>query len=177
MTLSRRSFSFASLAALLGGRAAQAAEPSAQQQAPIPELADPVAPPAAPKVTATLKREGDEVVLTLTVRHEGGGEELAVMVAQGSRPPGNPVVLLTDAEAGLARVYGEVDRRELMSRMGPLPRWANVVAGGSVEIGPYRFALPKGARPPATVRGQVETMGGVVPFEVKGVTWVAGQAT
>ncbi len=178
MTLSRRSFSFASLAALFGTSTARAAPQAQQQAAGIPELDGPPPSPApATKVTPSLVREGGELVVTVAVHNEGA-EPTSVLVAFGARPAEAPVVTLVmgGSPIELAPVLGEVDRREMMSRMGPVPRWAEVVAGASVTLGPYRYALPKGAEPPVAVRGTLHTAGGAVPYAHEGLTW-SGKAS
>lgn len=175
MTISRRSFSFASLAALFGAHAAQAATP-VDPTPTIPEVDDPQAPAADPvvKVVPSLRKEGGALVLTLAV-HNGGADPLEVLAAYGSRPAVEPEVTVRVAgvEQPLVRILGPVDRREMMSRMGPMPTWASVAPGETIDLGPIRFELPRGAEPPVTVRGAIDGMGRAHPFEAKGLTWAS----
>jgi hypothetical protein len=160
VTLSRRAFTFASLAATFGAKLAHAEAPQAQApNAPpptIPEVDEPVAAEPAQSqfaASATLVPVGrGQVELSLQIKNKGG--KTSVLVARGSRPAADPVVVVNvnGAPVELTRVQTEVDRREFMSRMGPVPRFADVKANETFALGPWRFALPEGAVAPATVR-------------------------
>lgn len=184
MTLSRRSFSFASLAALLGvSRAAAAAVPEAQaaadpgQAPPIPEVAAAAGPSAT--VTPRLARSGKQLALTIVVRNDGPGA-LLVQTKLGSRPAGDHAlfVQVDGGEIALERQLGEVDRREMMSRMGPMPTVVNLASGQSLEVGPVLFALPARGdrfRAKGEVYGRLAD-GGTLPYDVSGLS-VGAKAT
>lgn len=173
MTLSRRTFSFASLAALLGGPAVARAkspaapattpsQPAAQNQAPagIPELDDPPPAPAGLRLDPVVHLEGRAVVLTLAVTNPGD-LALPVLTARGSRPAGDPTVsaLVDGFEVHLERELGPVDRREFMSRAGPMPVFTELQGHQSLVLGPFRFSLPEG-RPPTSFRVTASVFGG-----------------
>ncbi|MEZ4241125.1 MAG: hypothetical protein R3F59_34190 [Myxococcota bacterium] len=134
--LDRRSFTFGSLLAL-GGTAA-AAEP------PIPELQQ--APPAARlRATWALAERGERLLATLTL-HNDGREPIDVMVARGSLP--GPFVQATVDGEPLTMDLSKAKRRDLMSRVGPVPRFEAIAAGGEAKVG-FAFALaaPLDGRP------------------------------
>lgn len=174
MTLSRRTFSFASLAALLGGPAVARAkspasppipptQPAAQNQAPagIPELDDhPPASAAGLHLDPIVHLDGRAVVLTLAVTNPGDAA-LPVLTAHGSRPAGDPTVsaLVDGAEVHLQRELGPVDRREFMSRAGPMPVFTELQGHQSLVLGPFRFSLPEG-RAPTSFRVTASVYGG-----------------
>jgi hypothetical protein len=176
VTLSRRSFSFASIAALFGSAtSARAATPDAAQQQVqgIPELDAEVAPaPPSARVRATIAHVGRELQLRLVLKNEGA-EGLPVLVARGSSLPGSPTLtaVVSGREVELDRVYPEVDRREMMSRMGPMPKWVQLASGAEVEIGPYRYSWPSGATLPVHASGVVEAGHQDVPWSAPGLTW------
>jgi hypothetical protein len=194
VTLSRRQFSFASIAAMFG-TAAHAAGPSdnrAVGQAPtIPELDAPtniVVPGyesdgGSPVViTPVLVRSGQALELTVTVRNLAAKRgQVSILTHMGSNPVGAPrlVAMVGGVTQELQQAPAQVDRRQLMSRMGPVPRYRALAAGEAVELGPYRFDLPKGATPPGEVSGEVHVsfaqpadgQSGAVPFVRSGLTW------
>lgn len=158
--MNRRAFTFASLA--LAGTAAAGELDSIGGQAATPVKA---------RVAAawTVSAKGGELVVKLALTNVSS-EALDVLVARGSRPgPHLEAALQVDGEdIALARI-DEGDRRELMSRMGPMPRWEPVAAGGRVEIGPYKFTLPKGATGEnVRLTAYVEAGGESVTFEYAG---------
>lgn len=138
MTIDRRSFSFAAIGLWLAGDAI-AQEGVAQQAATIPEV------PEGPPLTGRfgLRKEGREAVLTLAVT---AAHAMDVLSKRGSRPA--PVVnayLQTDAgEVELVEILGPVDRREMMSRMGPRPTYVAVAKGVPFDLGPWKFEIPQG---------------------------------
>lgn len=164
MTLPRRDFTFASLALALGATA-RAAGP---QQAP----AEPPAPALEP--TFALTRDGDElrVALTLTNRSE---EAVEVLFARGSRPgPDLQARLEVDGESIALPEAMEVQLRELVSRMGPIPRWEALAAGERREVATWRFALPAGVvSEPVGLSLRVDTDRGPVVRVQSGLRWDA----
>jgi hypothetical protein len=155
--LDRRRFTFGSLVALVSGTAAASTDAS---QAP-PEVEPEVPAPPGPVLASSWAVERDkgsrQILATLTVRNDGP-EPVELMVARG-RNPGARVTAEVDGEP-LPPVFA-VDRRELMSRVGPLPRYQVLAVGEAVEIGPYRFELPPGVEA-VTMQAEVVHTTGVV---------------
>lgn len=137
MTIDRRSFSFAAIGLWLAGDAV--AQDPAVQQAAIPEVLE------GPSLTGRfeIRKEGKEAVLTLAVTPT---RAIDVLSKRGSRPA--PVVnayLQTDAgEVELVEIVGPMDRREMMSRVGPRPTYVAVAQGQAFDLGPWRFQLAQG---------------------------------
>ncbi|MCB9685100.1 MAG: hypothetical protein H6738_07245 [Alphaproteobacteria bacterium] len=174
MTLSRRSFTFASLVAAMSPRVAHAGKRShdaipeveeAQQQ--VLAQADPSAAPRAfeVKVQSSVERGVIEVSLHLT---NVSDERIDVMSKVGSRSAGDVRILaeVDGQSVYLQHVLSDVDRREMMSRMGPLPRFEAVKPKASLVMGPYRFTVPQGARPPFTLDVSIVTSADEVTVHV-----------
>jgi hypothetical protein len=128
--LDRRQFTFASLVTLISSSAAAAA-PIPQQQ-PTPKAAG--RPSLVP--TYVLKRKGNEVQIHVAIRNVGA-EPVDMLVALGSRP--GPRVTATLPDGAELEEIVEVGRRDIMSRIGPMPHYSPIAAGASVDIGTYRF--------------------------------------
>jgi hypothetical protein len=170
MTLSRRGFTFASLIAAISP-AASAAEPSPST---IPELDEPPAPGARLQVSAAVTRRGETLEVTLQVANRG--EAVDLLVAEGSRPASRPEVFaLVDADrVPLAPILGERDRREMLSRIGPLPRFQTLEPEATIALGPHAFQGPRGGARGALygalgallVEGSLITSLGEVPFRL-----------
>jgi hypothetical protein len=103
----------------------------------------------------TSRVEGGELVLQLHLANFG--EVAADVVVGRGRLPGAWLAVEADGVA-LEQILTRSEQMESMSRMGPMPRFAALAPGKAVDIGTYRFALPKGQRPD-TVRvvGSVST--------------------
>lgn len=165
--MTRRTFTFASLAiagAAYAGKPqkSQAPAPSPSQDAPPAVVADPAAAAQAPVDQAAPTDPGDvshglggkwsvhaaDGVLTVgltLVNH--GPEPIDVLVAQGSRqgPALQAFVAVGGEEVALVEVMPDLSREDLVSRMGPMPRFVPLVTGAETEIAPYKFTLPAGA--------------------------------
>jgi hypothetical protein len=132
--MNRRTFTFAALA--LAGTAS-AAEPQGAQA---------VAPAAPVEGRWSVKAVPGELTVTLGLVNPGS-EPVDVLAQRGSRPGPNLRATLkaSGEEIDLAVILDEAGRREMMSRMGPVPEYEAIAAGGSKAFGPYRFTLPDGA--------------------------------
>jgi hypothetical protein len=124
--MDRRTFTFATL---LGLGTAGAAHAGGMPQA---------AAPAGLRATWSVARKGSRVLATLTLHNEGA-EAIDVAVTRGSQP--GPWVTARAADEELPRILTDLERRDMMSRMGPLPQYEPVLAGKSQEIGTYTFQL------------------------------------
>lgn len=131
--LDRRQFTFAGLVALVSGTAA------ASDGLPIPELG---APGPTPTSGATLvpvyapKRKGNELQIDLVLRNTGTAP-IDFLVRIGSRP--GPALTVTLADGTALEEIVELGRRDMMSRIGPLPQFAPLAAGESIPAGTFRF--------------------------------------
>ncbi len=173
MTLSRRSFTFASLVAALTPSAARASAPAVAEGAPsvIPEIEE-AGTAAGLKVKAELSLDRRTVTMHLQVTNEG--EDVEVLVAQGARAAGELKMFarVDGARLELEPVVGPVDRREMMSRMGPIARYQSLKRHESITLGPYRFQLSDPAiRPPVEVEGPLWTAAEPAPVKLAGLTW------
>jgi hypothetical protein len=139
--LDRRRFTFATLVALVSAPAAAHDE--------IPELQQPVGPSPERSLLPVfqLRRNGSELEIDLVLRNTGTAP-VDVLVGVGSRPGASLVVATEDGEP-LDEIV-EVGRRDVMSRLGPVPRYAPLAAGGSIPLGTYRFRYPA-SRPDVSV--------------------------
>ena len=71
---------------------------------------------------------------------------LDVMVELGSRPgPGLRVSVVGEGEDIELAEVTKVERREIMSRMGPRPRYEALAIGGRLDVGRWTYGLPQGA--------------------------------
>jgi hypothetical protein len=133
--MNRRAFTFASLA-LAGTAAAADTLPDVKNDAPPSPLTG----------TWALKASHRELVVDLSVVN-ASADGLDVLVARGSRPGPSVQAFISakDEEIELQPVEEAVDRREAMSRMGPRPLYTLVAAGATAKVGPWKFALPRGA--------------------------------
>ena len=133
MVTTRRTFTFASLALAAAGTA-RAADLQAQTAAP---------PPSA---RWKVDRKANEVAVTLTYVNTLD-RPVSVLTKRGSSPGGDVQALLqVDGESIALAEIREKDRREMMSRMGPVPQFVDLGPGAEIAIGPWRFSLPKGAK-------------------------------
>lgn len=143
--MNRRTFTFASLATF------------AAAAAPVAQAAEPANRPTTleGRWTGAIK---DGVFTLILAVHNCGTEALSVLIARGSQP-GADVTASLSAEHDpivLAAVARELDVRELVSRMGPMPKYEAIAAGQDVVIGTYAFTLPSGAeREPITATANV----------------------
>ena len=133
--MNRRTFTFASLATFAAAAAstAQASDPDANRPTTLEG-----------RWTGKVK----EGVFTLILAvHNCGTTDLSVLLARGSQPGADVTASLATEgpPIALAEVARQVDVRELVSRMGPMPRYAVLAAAQDVEIGAYAFTLPSGA--------------------------------
>ena len=103
---------------------------------------------------------------------------LDVMVELGSRPGPDLRVFLA-GEAGdieLAEIT-KVERREVMSRMGPRPRYEALAIGGRLEVGRWTYGLPQGAdREAFRVVARVTVSQADVPIELVHLVRASGAA-
>lgn len=132
--MNRRTFTFAALA--LAGTAS-ASEPQGAQG---------VAPTAPVEGRWSVKAVPGELTVTLGVVNTGR-KAVDVLAQRGSRPGAyvQAYVKVEGEEIALAEILDAAGRREMMSRMGPVPKYEPIAAGGSRPFGPYRFTLPEGA--------------------------------
>jgi hypothetical protein len=152
--LDRRRFTFGSLLLLVSGAAAAASDVSSEV---APEA--PPGPVLAPSWSIVRVPDSRRIFVFLTL-HNDGPEPIEVLTARGR----NPATRVTAEIAGrrLHRVV-EIERSLLEPRIGPLPRYRTVAAGGMLAVGPYGFELPSGREAEVvTVQGEVEHATGVV---------------
>jgi hypothetical protein len=148
--LDRRRFSFGMLLGVGAAGSAFAGSPTQQASAPA----------RGPALTgrygaAQPSHKSLEVKLFLT---NTSGDKMSLVHMRGSRPgpwiaaerPGAP-----EGEQ-LAPII-EVDRKELMSRVGPRPTFIALAAGAELEVGPYRFETPEGQLDSVRLSATVET--------------------
>jgi hypothetical protein len=136
-SMSARSLTFASL--LLAAAPPALAETPAQVAAPAPgQPADSV--PLSPRWSTSVK--GTVLVARLTLVNTGDAP-VDLLVRRGSSP-GPSVIALVDGTQ-LVPVLDPSQEREVISRMGPMPVYAPVAGAGEVEVGTFRFTLPKEA--------------------------------
>jgi hypothetical protein len=159
---SRRTFTFASLALAAAGTA-RAADLQAQS----------AAPPAAHRWK--IERRSTEISVTLAFVNTAG-RPVSILTKQGSRPGGEmQAALEVDGESIALAEVREHDRREMMSRMGPIPQFVDVAPGAEIALGPWRFSLPKGSKDePVSLVAQLYVDGETVEVR-SGV--VAGERT
>ena len=127
----RRNFTFGSLVlAMAGPTAARAGGPAR------------TAPPL--EIGATGRREGDQLIVELTVTNPTA-DPIEILAGRGSGPGPwvGASIVIDDQPFELAAVF-DGDRRDLISRIGPIPRWAPLAAGATESFGPYRFQWPHG---------------------------------
>ncbi len=171
----RRSFTLGSLVlALTGAQTARAREPQQlkpqqlkpQRRQPQPIQLQEGSQPPELKIALDARHKGSHLVVELGVENLGPAP-VELVVRWGSRPG---VTLAAQIEVAgepleLAAVL-EGDRREFISRLGPIPEWAPLAAGKSLKMGPYRFSWPDGV-PVGEVRftGHVSCESGEVTFE------------
>lgn len=160
----RRSFTFGSLVlALTGPSLARAEEP--QRQAAV---APPRAQPEPPRLKIHLDARRKGQVLLADVRVENlQREPVDLVVRWGSRPGVHldAAISVAGEPLGLAAVL-EGDRREFMSRLGPVPEWAPLAGGKSLKMGPYKFGWPEGVPDgEVTFSGFVTCEGDGISFE------------
>lgn len=181
----RRKFTFGSLFAAFAvpaaasdtvGRIAELDEapqptPQAQAQAPSP-YADP-APAAAAALTPrwTVEREKGGIKATLALRNDSD-EAIDLLVAVGRRP--GPAVSAFVDGASLEAI-ATVDRRDMMSRVGPMPRFALVAARAWQDVGTYRFAAAADARE-VELRAWVTVEDAPAPVELVSFVTVGAKA-
>jgi hypothetical protein len=105
---------------------------------------------------------------------------LDVLTEIGNRPGPDVRVYVVDDEGEdieLAEVVSGVDRRAVMSRMGPRPTYEALAIGGRLEFGKWTFALPKGAEKDAIrVVAQVTVAQADRPIELVHVLRPRGEA-
>jgi hypothetical protein len=147
--LDRRRFTFGALLVAAAGPAVARAE-------------EPVAPRLGARWEAGQRRDVLEVKLTL---QNLGPDALPYVAKYGSRlGPWLQARRVGAPEGEELAAITVVDRRELVSRMGPRPEWATLAAAGSagdtVEVGVYRFAAPEGPLGEVEVQGNVEIQPG-----------------
>ena len=145
--LDRRTFTFATLLAAAGPAAAAA--PSQLVPAPDGAFAG----------TWKVTRKGDKLRITLTVHNRS--DRAADVQVQWGHQPGAAVLAYAEG-AELTRVLTDVERRDVMSRVGPRPVFAAVPAGQSVELAPYLFQLADPDTVEVVVTATVETDRGSV---------------
>jgi hypothetical protein len=163
--LDRRRFSFG---ALLVAAAAPAVA-SASSKA-IPEVAE------GPRLGARygVSQKGDTVEVTLTLVNQAS-TPVSVVWRYGSRLGPAVSVHRVGAPEGenLAEVV-KLDRKEMMSRMGPRPQYLSLAAAGSpaseAEVGTYRFTAPEGPAGEIEIQVTVSTEGDIVELPLERVT-------
>jgi hypothetical protein len=157
MTASRRQFTFGALMLALSGKARASDTPPSKTLA------------LAPRYSA--RRVGQELLVDLSLVNQGDATE--VIHRWGSRlAPGMTAVVRVDGRpTELAQVV-DLDRRELVSRMGPRPQFAPLAVDATLDVGTYRFAWVDGL-PEGTVQLAltVETADGMVELAAQDVTW------
>lgn len=160
---SRRTFTFASLAVAAGASTARAGQLQAG-----PDLG----------ARWSIERTKRELVVTLAVANRGK-DPIDLLVKRGSSP-GPYVTAALEVEEGpiaLSEIHSG-DRRELMSRMGPIPQYQTLASGADLVLGPWRFTLPEGADREAvslvaqvtSLQGNVEMRSGVVASDTRTVS-------
>lgn len=145
--MDRRTFTFATLLGL--GAAAPAAAGG------LPQAVD--APPL--RASWSLERKGSQLLATLTLHNEGAAP-VDVAVSRGRLP--GPWVRARVGEEELAPVHTELEMRDLMSRIGPMPKFEAVLAGRAKEVGTYVFQLSDPDTAEVALEAMVSTQDGVV---------------
>lgn len=133
-----RALTFASLLLAYAG-------PAAAVEAIVEPPPSPEAPVPAGDLRAAWRIEvrNGELVVHLSVTNTGS-DARDVVVAYGRGPGAWLQAVVGDEE--LEQVLPRAARADLMSRMGPAPSWAPVAAGATLDLGVYRFTLPKRLR-------------------------------
>ncbi len=156
----RRSFTFGSLVLALTGpsaaRASAGAGAAAGAETKLPSL----------KIDLSARRRGGLLIVDLTVENQEHAP-VEIVTQLGSRPGAwlTAAISLSGERLELAPVL-EGDRREMLSRVGPIPQWAPLAAGKRLRMGPYKFAWPKGVPDHAVaLHGSVSVERGQVEFE------------
>lgn len=136
--MSARHWSFATL--LMAAAGANAAEPPAVQQQAAQE-----APQPAAKAHGTWSYEvvGKQLIVKLAVTNDDA-ESMNVLVARGSRPGAYVKAAVGGADLQVSVDDSPEARKEMMSRRGPMPRYAVLAANASSEEMIYKFDLPEG---------------------------------
>jgi hypothetical protein len=146
--MTRRTFTFASLALAGIANVAVAGEAAQTQQ---PAASEPTKRPLSGRWSVhTATSEGatavDQLVVGLKVVNDSA-DPIDVMVAIGSRPGADMTARITVGaeDVALAAIASELSRADMMSRMGPRPRYEAIATGAHADLGEYRFSLPAGA--------------------------------
>ena len=105
-----------------------------------------------------LKIKGNTLVAELKLVNTGTAA-VDIVAARGHTP--GPGVNASIDDIVLTRVLEPAQERDMMSRMGPMPVFGAIAAGGERNIGTYTFELPEG------YAGKTLLL----------VTWVHGQGT
>lgn len=145
--LDRRNFTFGMLLGLGTAAAgtAHAGSPAYQTAAQtlIPEASPEAAmPPLSVRYVVAQQGKTLEVRMFLT---NTSSEPVSFVMKRGSRPGPWLVAQRVGAPEGeqLAEII-ELDRKELISRIGPRPQYQALAAGSETEVGVYRFETPEG---------------------------------
>lgn len=149
--LDRRKFTFGML---LGAAASASTAASAN-----PEQKAPQAERFRARYAATSAGKTVEITLALV---NLSSEPVSVVSRRGSQPGAGLSVARVGAPDGeqLAPIIN-VDRKELVSRIGPRPIFETLAAGAEMSFGPYQFASPEGAPEEIVISSWVE----VAPYE------------
>lgn len=115
-----------------------------------------------------VEARGGELHVRL-VMENAGEDAVSMVVAHGALAGAS---LYAD---GLDPILTHAQEEASMSRMGPMPVWAMVAAGGDHEVGRWRFRWPKDARGrPVSLEARVWTSAGPVDVVWKGAPSPAG---
>lgn len=150
--MTARSFTFASL--LLAAASPAFAEPPSDLSKVLAE-AEPAAPlPLSAKWDLKVK---NGVLIAELKLVNTSASAVDIVVARGHSL--GPSVQASLDDVALNQLLEPAQERDMMSRMGPMPSYGPVAAGGERTIGTYRFELPadsagKTLRLDTWVRGQ-----------------------
>ncbi|MEQ1505487.1 MAG: hypothetical protein ABMB14_24860 [Myxococcota bacterium] len=161
LDLDRRRFTFGSLLALVAPSAA-AAIPELQAPQPPPQLVPQAGPaPVGLRPVVAVERAPGRLYVDLALINEGSAP-IDVLIALGARPGAAMNVVVVDGAGQFVALERDIDRRELVSRMGPMPQWAPIAAHHRAELGRYAFLLAGSAPVAVRIDVRVETGSGSV---------------
>jgi len=166
MVLGRRAFTFGSLAALILPSVALA---------DVPEV-EAATPPDSKKegldARFSVNKNGDANLVIGTTLVNQGKKPMDVIVGRGSRPGPYLRAFLDGGEPTELADVTPYDRRDMISRMGPMPVWQTLASGGEVVLKPYLFALPAGVGDgTVSLVDQVDTRDGNVEIRADNLGW------
>ncbi|MEN0066460.1 MAG: hypothetical protein AAGA48_30265 [Myxococcota bacterium] len=163
---SRREFTFGSMIlAMTGSSTARAGIPELD----VPQAAPPVREPSGPPKIDTrfrVQRQGRRLEVFTTVTNRGRGT-IEFVSARGTRPgPYVGAAITIDGHRFELPAVFEGDRRQFITRAGPIPQYSQLLAGQSLEVGPSSFEWPDGVPDlPVRLTGGIDAQGHFIEFD------------